>query len=171
MPTYNRHNYYYATRATFHGVARPPKGGPDFVSYNEDGKVSSMYWYTDKGVYRKSSHWSAIYIDGSHSKGSNVLFCCGKVASCYWALKTTKPTTIGFAKWTSFSRNKRTAFEPKFYMYSCWYFARIYIVRRSGTKEKYLVSRREYERFQNKREVGMKVAERYAAKIFKKVRR
>ncbi len=47
-----------------------------------------MYFYTEKGVYRKSNHW-------------------GRVANCRWKLISnenykTQNTVIGFAKWRDF---------------------------------------------------------------------
>ena len=50
--------------------SQPPKREADHVSHNrKTGKISSQYWYTEEGVYRKSNHW-----------GSDV-------ASCSWYIK------------------------------------------------------------------------------------
>ena len=58
-----------------------PRRKPDYVSYNKrTGKISSQYWYTDKGVYRKSDHW-----------GSDV-------ASCSWYIKGRKYKNDGVSK-------------------------------------------------------------------------
>ena len=74
-----------------------PKRKPDYTSYTKYGEVSSRYWYTPKGVYRKSNHWG----EG--------------VASCdwYWQNSTYKKLFneiavynkqyIGFAKWEDFA--------------------------------------------------------------------
>ena len=69
----------------------PPKREPDHISYNRrTGKVSSRYWYTDKGVYRKSNHWGS------------------EVASCSWGIKgrtyrnegvSVGKTETAFIKW------------------------------------------------------------------------
>lgn len=49
---------------------------------------NSVYFYTEKGVFRKSNHW-------------------GKVANCHWKIITknnykNQQTIIGFATWDSF---------------------------------------------------------------------
>ena len=50
-----------------------PRRQPDYISYNKrTGKISSRYWYTDEGVYRKSNHWGT------------------DVASCSWYIKGRK---------------------------------------------------------------------------------
>lgn len=58
-----------------------PRRQADYVSYNRrTGKISSQYWYTDEGVYRKSDHW-----------GSDV-------ASCSWYIKGRKYKNDGVSK-------------------------------------------------------------------------
>lgn len=60
---------------------RTPSGSPDYISYDSrTGKISSQYWYTKDGVYRKSNHW-----------GSDV-------ASCSWYIKGRKYNNQGIAK-------------------------------------------------------------------------
>lgn len=62
--TLNKDNYFKNTYAQWKSVSEKelPKETPDYESAS-----GSEYWYTDKGVYRRSNHW-------------------GKVASCYWYL-------------------------------------------------------------------------------------
>ncbi len=70
----------------------------DFFTQNKahyKSKKGSLYFYTDKGVYRKSNHW-------------------GRVANCRWKLIANnnnnnnnnnyknQQTVIAFAKWTGF---------------------------------------------------------------------
>lgn len=74
-----------------------PKRNPDYTSLNRYGDVSSQYWYTPKGVYRRSNHWG----DG--------------VASCDWYFKDAKYNQlfneiavhnrryVGFAEWKDFA--------------------------------------------------------------------
>lgn len=98
----NKTNFFVATKATFVGCRRPSRR-PDYVSLDREGNVSSEYWYTSDGVYRCSNHWSKMY-----SAFANVLTTtiCGKVASCYWRLRTTKNTRCGFALWSAFQDMK-----------------------------------------------------------------
>ena len=60
----NKDNYFKNTYAQWKSASEKdlPKETPDYESDS-----GSEYWYTDKGVYRRSNHW-------------------GKVASCYWYL-------------------------------------------------------------------------------------
>lgn len=90
----NKENFFYNTMGNWESRKKRPNGEADYTSYAYDrrtgkSKVSSQYWYTKEGVYRKSDHW-----------GSNV-------ASCDWILdgvgksklkKFSKPV-VGFIKW------------------------------------------------------------------------
>ena len=75
-------------------VPRGKSKTPDYKSYNRrTGKISSEYWYTDEGVYRRSDHWGV------------------GVASCDWALMTEEKVIgtgdlakhldkkVGFIRW------------------------------------------------------------------------
>ena len=81
----NRDNYYNNTYAVFKGCKRPRRK-PDYVSRNMDGEISSEYWYGSKGDYviRCSKHWSSP----NNCFLSKPLFRCGRIASCYWELRT-----------------------------------------------------------------------------------
>jgi hypothetical protein len=102
--TANENTFFFDTDADFKFSGKKPKGDPSHTSYNSyTGKVSSEYWYTEEGVYRRSDHWGQ------------------GVASCNWNLKDnpeskTKESSgglefyskklVGFAPWSSFKRNK-----------------------------------------------------------------
>ena len=81
---YNSTNFFKHTFCEFHQV-------DDFEfpeNSNYKSKSESQYFYTDKGVYRKSNHW-------------------GRVANCRWKLVAdnnykNQNIVIGFAKWTDF---------------------------------------------------------------------
>lgn len=84
MKTYNSTNFFKYTFCEFLQV-------DDFIfpeNINYKSKSNSFYFYTDKGVYRKSNHW-------------------GRVANCRWKIITNKNyknqnEVIGFAKWNDF---------------------------------------------------------------------
>lgn len=73
----DKDNIYYNTIAVFTPRKTRPSGKPDFVSKTRDGKVSSEYWYTDKGVIRGSNHWGRDvascdwYLDGELGRVAN----------------------------------------------------------------------------------------------------
>lgn len=92
-------NFMWQTKAVFTERKTRPRRKPDYVSYDRRSmKVSSEYWYTEKGVIRGSNHWG------------------NGTASCDWAFqekdgkifygfeskprKTTK--TYGFCAWEDF---------------------------------------------------------------------
>ncbi|MFT5958382.1 MAG: hypothetical protein ACI8VJ_000120 [Polaribacter sp.] len=84
MKTYNPSNFFKHTFCEFQQV--------DNFEIPEDrnykSKSESSYFYTDKGVYRKSNHW-------------------GRVANCRWKLKATahyknQQIVIAFAEWKDF---------------------------------------------------------------------
>ncbi len=71
---------------------------PENTHYKSKSK--SFYFYTDKGVYRKSNHW-------------------GRVANCRWRLLSDEKIKsqndyVGFAKWTDFYSLNET--EKQFYI-------------------------------------------------------
>ena len=84
MKTYNSSNFFKHTFCEFHQV-------DDFEfpkNTNYKSKSESQYFYTKKGVYRKSNHW-------------------GRVANCRWKLNKkgnykNQKTVIGFANWSDF---------------------------------------------------------------------
>lgn len=63
-----------------------PRREPDYTSYNRYGEVSSQYWYTDKGVYRRSNHWG------------------GEIGHCSWFLNDVA------TGWKTYSGNTYTGF-------------------------------------------------------------
>ncbi|MGY0407103.1 MAG: hypothetical protein ACWIPJ_01910 [Polaribacter sp.] len=84
LKTYNQTNFFKHTFCEFQQVkdVQFPK------STNYKSKSESVYFYTDKGVYRKSNHW-------------------GRVANCRWKLIAienykNQNFAIGFAKWSDF---------------------------------------------------------------------
>ena len=83
----NKDNYFKDTYAQWTEVTEKdlPKANPDYKSAS-----GSEYWYTDKGVYRKSNHW-------------------GKVASCRWYLndnviQNETVYQIGYADFNNFQK-------------------------------------------------------------------
>lgn len=84
MKTYNQTNFFKHTFCEFKQVTNfeIPK------ETNFKSKSDSFYFYTAKGVYRKSNHW-------------------GRVANCRWKINTNEDyknqqEIIGFAKWSDF---------------------------------------------------------------------
>ena len=84
MKTYNQNNFFKHTFCEFQQV--------DNFEFPEDtnyrSKSESIYFYADKGVYRKSNHW-------------------GRVGNCRWKLIANEnyknqQTVIGFSKWADF---------------------------------------------------------------------
>lgn len=88
-------NYYLCSRVTFKGCKKP-KRKPDYVSAS-----GSTYWYgSDKHgdyVIRESDHWSNLW-KKEYPEDRLDNFGCGRVANCYWSLKTSK-NTIGFGEY------------------------------------------------------------------------
>jgi hypothetical protein len=84
LKTYNKTNFFKHTFCEFQQVDEFEF--PEETNYKS--KSESMYFYTDKGVYRKSNHW-------------------GRVANCRWKIKANEAyknqqIVIGFGKWTDF---------------------------------------------------------------------
>lgn len=53
----NKNNFYIRS-VGFWRVVDEPNREPDYISYsNYSWNISSQYWYTTSGVYRKSDHW------------------------------------------------------------------------------------------------------------------
>ena len=84
-------NYFERSFAQFHVVYQTPIRKPDYTSYTRDGEVSSEYWYTEKGLFRRSAHW-------------------GRVRHCRWYLNERFPKrylgrrVTAFTTWKSMSR-------------------------------------------------------------------
>lgn len=93
-----KESFYNKTKANFLGCKKP-KRKPDYVSYDYDGNISSLYWYTDEGVYRYSNHWSRVSIKNTRT------IQCDYVASCWWTLTTNKNGfwQCGFCAWHKFT--------------------------------------------------------------------
>ena len=92
--SYNKNNYYKNTFAVF--IEVNPKELP-FNDWQYISKSGSSYYYTKKGVYRKSNHW-------------------GRAAKCRWILDTGDSIyvskgreRIGFAKWEGFYKNSESS--------------------------------------------------------------
>ena len=84
MKTYNKNNFFKHTFCEFQQVDNFQF--PEETNYSS--KSDSIYFYTDKGVYRNSNHW-------------------GRVANCRWKLIANKhyknqQTVTGFSKWADF---------------------------------------------------------------------
>lgn len=101
----NERNFFFSTHAVFKGSKRP-KRNPDYISYDMYGGISSEYWYTPRGVYRCSDHWSTFSVpEGKKLRAIQ----CGRVASCYWTLKNSSPIKgyeqkpTGFCSWKDFN--------------------------------------------------------------------
>ena len=88
-------DFYFNTKATFKGCKRP-KRRPDYVSLNKWGYTSSLYWYGEdkhgKYVIRESNHWSYVYTNHTLLEETS-LRECKHVASCFWALKSSRLTS------------------------------------------------------------------------------
>ena len=108
---FNKNNFFVSTRATWK-CCKLPKRDPDYISNS-----GSQYWYTPLGVYRKSDHWSQIYI-----KRCNTYEGCIRISKCYWILKIlnnnleydcyksyiNRETQYGgFCRWDNFKPNDR----------------------------------------------------------------
>ena len=75
----NEKNYYLNSIGFWESRKTRPKRKPDHISYNIGSiwktgkiKISSEYWYTEKGVIRGSNHWGM------------------DIASCSWFIKDRK---------------------------------------------------------------------------------
>jgi hypothetical protein len=92
----NKTNYFNSTYSKWECVEYKLNNVPDFISYKKDSwaseiegkpiytkKISSQYWYTDIGVFRKSDHW-------------------GVVGSCVWLIDD--DSDVGFCKWGNFNK-------------------------------------------------------------------
>ncbi|NCT10291.1 MAG: hypothetical protein GW772_09475 [Flavobacteriia bacterium] len=84
MKTYNHTNFFKHTFCEFQQVPFFEFPKNDFFKSKSD----SCYFYSDKGVYRKSNHW-------------------GKVGNCHWKILPlanykNQQTIIGFATWHQF---------------------------------------------------------------------
>ena len=60
-------------------------------------KISSSYWYTEEGVYRKSDHW-------------------GKCGNCHWTIDgeelNSEEEIVGFCRWEDFDQEHGTQYCP-----------------------------------------------------------
>lgn len=109
MAKFNKENFCKDTWAIFNS-ARRPKRDPDYIS--ESG---SLYWYTQKGVYRCSNHWvniilkseESIYFPSDEELKESEINSCSKIKSCFWSIKTkdlkSLTTKTGFCFWKNFN--------------------------------------------------------------------
>ena len=93
----NEDNFFKNSICFWKETSYVPKREPDHTSLERYGDVSSQYWYTPKGVYRRSNHWG----EG--------------IASCDWYWKDAKYIQtfreilvynrryVGFAEWKDFA--------------------------------------------------------------------
>lgn len=85
----NINNYYNSTKAVFKGC-KIPKRNPDYISYNEDGDISSRYWYGNNKngnyIIRESDHW----VNMKPLNNNKIFRQCKSIASCIWHLTTNK---------------------------------------------------------------------------------
>ena len=84
MKTYNQTNFFKHTFCEFKEITNFEI--PENINFSS--KSDSTYFYTNKGVYRKSNHW-------------------GRVANCRWKLISitnykNQEVVVAFAKWTDF---------------------------------------------------------------------
>ncbi|VXC39666.1 conserved hypothetical protein [Flavobacterium sp. 9AF] len=86
---YNRHNFHKYTFCEFQEVTEKEMAN---LSMSYKSKSGSSYYFTEKGVYRKSNHW-------------------GRAANCRWRLKSNDKKVnnfepkIGYANWVDFYPN------------------------------------------------------------------
>lgn len=73
---YNQDNFFNCTKANWIEKQAPNRSA-DYVSPS-----GSCYWYTEKGVYRFSDHWSHI-----KDTKRNYIGGCKRINSCYWTLR------------------------------------------------------------------------------------
>jgi hypothetical protein len=95
LKTYNQTNFFKHTFCEFKETTNFEI--PENINFSS--KSDSTYFYTNKGVYRKSNHW-------------------GRVANCRWKLISTtnyknQEVVVAFAKWADFypiNSNEKTFF-------------------------------------------------------------
>lgn len=85
MKIYSKYNFHKYTFCIFNEVLASEI---DLLKSNYTSRSGSSYYFTEKGVYRKSNHW-------------------GRAANCKWRLQsisagTKSRTKIGYAHWTDF---------------------------------------------------------------------
>lgn len=99
-------DFYHNTRCEFTACSIP-KRPPNFVSYNKDREVSSIYWFgkNKKGYYviRLSDHWCRI--SKNIKNCSEQLIDCDRIASCWWTLVGNSSTMCGKAYKSDFTKN------------------------------------------------------------------
>lgn len=85
MNNISKDNFFTETFAVFKGCKKPHRK-PDYISKDRFGDISSIYWYNEKKGYviRYSQHWSK----SNNCNFAKSLFACGRIASCYWELRT-----------------------------------------------------------------------------------
>lgn len=118
----NKDNFFVASKSKWYACNRVPARKPDFVSGH--GESQSEYWYTPKGVYRRSNHWSKIR--SSFPVNPSAAIECGRVRFCWWVLDARpanlkiekRGEAIGYCPWKNFNIN-RSGYEK--YLQSSWY--------------------------------------------------
>lgn len=79
-------NFYIATTGVWKGCKKP-KRVPNYTSTDNNGEVSSQYWYgkNKKGTYiiRNSDHW----VNRKPIESNNIVKECKSIASCMWYFK------------------------------------------------------------------------------------
>lgn len=88
MKDYHKHNFHKHTYCEWKSVSLDEIQGSQ-ISFKS--KSGSQYFFTDKGVFRKSNHW-------------------GRIGNCRWILKEiiqykNQEIKIGYAHWSDFHSN------------------------------------------------------------------
>ena len=87
-------NFFENTLVTYE-ECDPIKRKPDYESYS-----GSCYWYSKKGVIRRSDHWGCGIVNcdwALHKRNGKTLY-----GTYYTNARTIKVPTYGFAKWSDF---------------------------------------------------------------------
>lgn len=100
----NKNNFFENSIGFWESKSSAPRREADYVSYNRrTGKVSSRYWYTEDGVYRKSNHWGSDvascswYIKGRRYSNEGV--SVGKTEVAFISWKDLKPKGLVTKHW------------------------------------------------------------------------
>jgi len=92
-------NFFENTMVTYE-ECDPIKRKPDFESYS-----GSCYWYSKKGVIRRSDHWGCGIVNcdwALHRKNGKTIY-----GTYYTNARTVKEPKYGFAKWSDFLHKAR----------------------------------------------------------------
>lgn len=116
----NKNDFFVASKSKWYACNRTPERKPDFVS--GEGESRSEYWFTPKGVYRCSNHWSRIF--SAESVNPLIAIECKNIRFCWWVLDAHNVDlnflgqAIGYSPWKNFQVNTKL-YER--YLRSSWY--------------------------------------------------